>query len=281
MRLFLILFLVPFAVLANEDGCTETGVGITPSPGGSDVITLTVLDTWTPSWASQALGLDVWETGSAVNVIFSSRNDMQINSLNPVTGVSAGTIDLDAANGNCFGVAWNDDLTTPIYHTDDWTDNVLYYTDDYGSSWSTVANPAGNAGRGMAFDGTDYWITNSSTGVYRFQPTVGAEAITLPEVPTQLSGVAVFPYNGDLGLVVTTYNTLNWYFYSWDGTTATYLGSAACPASCSSSYGLGYSADRETIFWSYNSGGYQISEVDFDIDVALDRMTWGEIKATF
>ena len=172
-------------------------------------------------------------------------------------------------------------VTTPIYYTDDWTDNVLYYTDDYGSSWSTVANPSGNAARGMDFDGTDFWCSNATSGVIRFQPGGSQEVIALPEVPSQMSGVTTFPYMGDIGLCVTTYNTLNFYFYSWDGSTATYLGSAACPASCSSSYGLAYSDDRGTIFWSYNSGGYQIAEVDFDIDVALDRMTWGEIKATF
>jgi hypothetical protein len=282
MKLFVILFLIPFAVLANEDGCTESAIGISPEPGGADAtITLTVLDTWTPSWAAQCLGMDVWETGSAVNVIFSSRGDMQINSLDPVSGTSAGTIDLDGGNTNCFGVAWNNDLTTPIYHTDDWSDNVLYYTEDYGTSWSTVSNPAASQGRGMDFDGTDYWISNSSSGVIRFTPGGSSEAISLPEAPSQLSGVTVFPYLGDIGLCVTTYNNHFFYFYVWDGSTATYLGNAACPTGCSSSYGLAYSDDRGTIFWSYNSGGYRISEVDFVIDVALDRMTWGEIKATF
>ncbi len=282
MRLFLILFLVPFAVLANEDGCTETAIGIIPGSGGGDAtITLTILDTWTPSWAGQCLGMDVWETGSSVNVIFSSRSDMQINSLDPVSGTSAGTIDLDGGNTNCFGVAWNNDLTTPIYHTDDWSDNVLYYTEDYGTSWSTVSNPAGTQGRGMDCDGTDYWITNSSAGLYRFTPGGSSEAISVPEVPSQMSGLTVFPYLGDLGLCITTYNNHYFYFYVWDGSTATYLGNAACPTAVSGSYGLAYSDDRGTIFWSYNSGGYQIAEVDFVIDVALDRMTWGEIKATF
>jgi hypothetical protein len=107
------------------------------------------------------------------------------------------------------------------------------------------------------------------------------DSFTLSEVPTQLSGVTVFPFMGDVGLCVTTYSTFNLYFYQYDGSSMTYLGSVACPASCSSSYGLAYSENRGTIFWSYNSGGYMLGEIEFSIDVALERSTWGEIKANF
>jgi hypothetical protein len=132
----------------------------------------------------------------------------------------------------------------------------------------------------MDFDGTDYWITQSSSGIYRHQPGVGAEFFSLSEVPTQMSGLTVLPFMGDVVVVVTTYNTHNWYFYQYDGSTLAYLGSAPCPVSCGSSLGLAYSDSRDTIFWSFSSP-YTIVEVEYDIDVALERSTWGEIKSSF
>jgi hypothetical protein len=282
MKLFVLLLLCAAFTFANDDGCTETGVLISPPPdAGNATITLSLIDSWSVTWAAKALGLDCFEDGSTTYVLGTSNTDMAVRAFDPVTGTGAGTMPLNSANASCFGVAVNNDPDTHTYYTDDWADNVLYYTDDFGSTWSTVPNPAGIAGRGMDFDGTDYWISNSSIGVYRFVPGVGQELFTLAEVPTQISGVTVFPFMGDVGLCVTTYNTYNWYFYQYDGSSLTYLGFAVCPASCTSSYGLAYSDNRGTIFWSYNSGGYRIAEIDFDIDVALERATWAEIKASF
>jgi len=281
VKLMLLLLVSVAFAFANNDGCTETGVLFTSPPPGEAVITATLIDSWSVTWAQQALGLDCFEDGATTYVLHSSNSDHYVQAFDPVSGTGMGTMNLDPANGSCFGVAFNNDPDSDSYLTDDWSDTVLYFTTNFGSSWSTYPNPAGNAGRGMDFDGVDYWITNSSTGIYRFQPTVGQEAFTLGEVPSQLSGLCVFPFMGDVGICVTTYNTHNLYFYQYDGSTMTYLGSVACPAACSSSYGLCYSDNRGTIFWSYNSGGYTIGEVEFDIDVALERSTWGEIKANF
>lgn len=279
MKYFAILLVAAAFALASDDGCTEVSVGVNPGPSGSDDISLTLINDWTQS--QQVLGLDVFEDTN-VYVLGSDRNGMIIQAYD--AGVPAGTLALDAANTNCFGVAWNDDLTTDAYYTDDWTDTVLYYTEDFGTSWTTETNPAGNLARGMAHEGTNYWTTNGDGGgLWRFTPGVGQENIAIPEVPTQPSGVAVFPYNGNLGVAVTTYNTFNIYFYEWDGSTMTYIGSAACPVSgIAGSYGLAYSNLDGYMYWSYRDGSSAYHLVQFSFDItALSRSSWGAIKTSF
>ena len=71
------------------------------------------------------------------------------------------------------------------------------------------------------------------------------------------------------------------WFYSWDGTDMTFIGTADSPLACSNSFGLAYCEVRDTIFWSYKEGGnYYISEIEFTI-TSLDQSTWGFIKANF
>ena len=280
MKMLVSLLVITALVFADDEGCAETELLIYPDLPEQDDITLSIVNTWVVSWASQCLGMDCWESGGTMLIVFASRNDVQLNSLDPATGTGGGTQNLDPVNINCFGVVYNNEPGSPLWHTNDWSIPILYYTTDF-LTWSVTPNPSGTAGRGMDFDGTDYWIANGEDGVYRFQPGVSQEAISLPEVPTQISGLTTFPYQGDVGLAVTTYNTHNIYFYSWDGSTMSYLGNAACPVSVSSSLGLAYCATRNTIFWSYNSGNYSIAEFEFDIELSFENATWTEIKASF
>ncbi len=47
-------------------------------------------------------------------------------------------------------------------------------------------------------------------------------------------------------------------------------------------YGLTYSDDRDTFFWSYNSGGYKISELEITFTSnAVQPASLGNIKAIF
>jgi len=58
------------------------------------------------------------------------------------------------------------------------------------------------------------------------------------------------------------------------GTTPSGLGN-------SNRLGLTYSYDRESLFFAYAiSGGYAISEMEFDV-VSLSRDTWAGIKSSF
>ena len=273
-----ILVLAAFA-FAGNDGCTDSSVGINPPASGTDDVVLTLVNDWALS--GKALGLDMFEGTGIYYVLGADNENDYVQAWDATSGTAAGTLPLDAANGSIFGLAWNNDMDTDTYYTDDWADNVLYYTEDFGVSWTTATNPAGSSGRGMDFDGTDYWCTNGAGGgLYRFQPGVGAENIAIPEVPTQPSGLAVFPNGSDIGVAVTTYNTLNIYFYNYDGSTLSYIGAAACPTACSSSLGLTYSETSGNLFWSFDNSGYHLGEISFNL-TSLERSSWGSIKTSF
>ena len=266
----------------SSDGCVESpNLSRALVPEADATITVTLEDEWLVDWAAQVLGMDSWNSGTTVNIIFSSRNDMQLNSLDPASGTSAGTADLDPGNTNCFGVVYNDNATTPIYHTNDWALSTLYYTEDLFVTWETTTNPAGSSGRGMDFDGTDYWQSYSDDGVYRFEPGVGQEFIAISGLPSLISGLAVFPHNGNTGMVVTFYQTNKLYFYEWDGSSMELLGEADTPYSVYRNYGLAYCEYNEMLYWAYqlSSGDRYIAELSFEIDEALQTSTWGSIKA--
>jgi len=277
--LFLVLVFAAFAI-ADDDGCFSTGACINPQNPSSDAVSLTIVNDW--PLAEKALGLDVFIDGSSVYIL-GADNNLDIIQAYDVAGVPQTSMALDPANGSCFGLAWNNDPDTDTYYANDWSSASLYYTENFGSSWSTVSNPAGNSARGMDFDGTDYWCTNGTGGgLWRFQPGVGQENIAIPEVTGNPSGVTVFPYSGNIGVAVTTYSSGYIYFYEWDGSTMNFLGAAACPASCASSLGLGHSSVSNTIYWAYKytTSVYHLAEFSFSI-TALERSSWGSIKTSF
>lgn len=280
MKYLFVLLAMAAMVFAANDGCTESYVSMNPAPSTDD-ISLSVVNDWALPSGEKALGIDVYESPSQVLVLGTDNTNGYIQGWD--AGTSAGTLPLDAANGSCFGVAWNNNPDTDTYYTNDWSSSNLFYTEDFGSTWTTTPNPAGSNGRGMDFDGTDYWSTNGTGGgIWRFQPGVGQSNLSTPEIPTQPSGLAVFPYMGDVGIAITCYQTMNIYVYVWDGSTLSYLGSAACPGSPYRSYGLTYSDTTDHLYWSYSptSGSYSIAELSFTI-TSLSRDTWAGIKTAF
>lgn len=278
--LFLIFVLVAMA-FASDNGCTETSLSIAPGVSGTDAVSLTLI--YDRVLTDLAYGLDIWENGTTLWLMAVDNTSHMVRVFDEA-GAPYATLPLDAENGSCFGVAWNNNIDTETYYTNDWTDGVLYYTENYGSSWTTEANPSGGTARGMDFDGTDYWCTNGGGGgLWRFQPGAGQENIAIPEVTMQPSGLAVFPYGSNLGIAVTTYMTHNIYFYEWDGSTMSFLGSAPCPVYCSNSMGLTYSELTGNLYWGYIASNVShIVEMSFTITAtALERSSWGSIKTSF
>ncbi len=265
---------------ASNFGYTEMNASLNPVQGGSDAVTITILNDWT--LADVALGLDVLEGAGAFILLAADPVKGHIMTYDPDNADPLMSFDLDSQNGNCFGIVCNNNPDTDTYYTNDWSSSSLYYTENFGSTWTTETNPAGNSARGMDFDGTDYWCTNGANGgLWRFQPGTGQENIAIPEVTGNPSGLTVFPYGSNLGVAVATYTGGFIYFYEWDGSTMDYLGAAACPASCSSSFGLGYSSASNTIYWGYLDGStYHLAEFSFSI-TALERSSWGSIKTSF
>ncbi len=278
MKIILILIVLTTFAFASDNGCTDTGISSNPPVSGSNSVTLTVINDWVQT--NQVLGLDVWEDGTDVYVLGTDRTNQQV--LAYEDGAIAAVLPLYATNTNCFGIAFNNNVDTEVYHTNDWVLSDLYYTEDFGSNWATITNPAGSSGRGMDFDGTDYWSTNADGGgIWRFQPGAAQENLSIPEVPTQPSGLAVFPYNGNIGIAITTYNTHNIYFYQWDGSSLDYMAATACPVAVSSSAGLAYSETDGCLYWSYSDGSnYHLTQLSMSI-TALQRSSWGSIKASF
>ena len=279
MKYFLLLLVLAVLAFADNDGCSEISSGASSYSSGGDDITLTLLNDWI--LAEKALGLDIFD---GIYILGADNNLDLIQAYDATSCSPLGSLTLDPANGSCFGLAWNNDASNDTYYTDDWQSSNLFFTDDFGSTWSTYPNPAGSSARGMDFDGADYWTTNGNGGgLWRFQPGVGEQNIAIPEVPSQPSGVTVFPLGSNVGVVVTAYQTLSIFFYEWDGATMAFLGSAPCPAAAVyRSYGLAYSEGNGHIYWSYQDdpGNYRIAEFSFDL-VSLEQSSWGAIKSSF
>ncbi len=281
MKLLFTLFLIAASAIADDNGCFETAADVVPTAGTDDIV-LTVLGSF--SSETQKLGLDMYDTDQLTCVIATDRNGRQVHSYNTSTGVPINSMNLDSTNTNCFGVAWDH---VPMgrqsgYHTNDWMLSTLFYSEDLGASWSYLANPVGDEGRGFDFDGTDYWITNDYLGVCRFQPGGDHQMLATPEIASQLSGLTIFPYLGDIGVAVTAYNSHFIWFYRWNGTDLDYIGKAPCPFTVDSSLGLAYSMNLGTLFWSYKQtdGKYGISELSLQF-TSLSRETWAGIKSSF
>ncbi len=283
MKFLMLVFVIASMAFATDiDGCTEIRSAVNPVQANDLDMTLAIVNDWTVPNAS--LGIDIFESTTGNYILTVEKTEMQIQAYD-LTGAPLGTLTLDTENASCFGMAWNNDPDTDTYYTNDWQDANLYYTEDFGASWSTsTPNPAGTSARGMDFDGTNYWATNATNGgLWRFSPGVGQENVAIPEVTDQPSGLAVFPYNGNTGVAVTTYNTHNIYFYEWDGSTMSYIGSAPCPVSgIGASYGLSYSNVTDTMFWTYQdaSNAYHLAEFSFEL-TSLSRTSWGSIKTSF
>ena len=105
MKIFAFLLVCTALTFASDDGCTETGVHVTPPPeAGNATITLTLIDSWSVTWAAKALGLDCFEDGSTTYVLGTSNTNMYVAAFDPVTGTgTGGTMPLDPANASCFG----------------------------------------------------------------------------------------------------------------------------------------------------------------------------------
>jgi hypothetical protein len=269
---------------ADQDGNPSPGAPLVPSHDpGTDLVTISVIETWTPG-VSQILGLD-WYNYEDGYVLMASATEDRINRWDANAEALAGFIDLVDTNANCFGVAAGPEGF--LFTSNDWTQNSLYVRSS-GGAWGLESNPAGTNGRGMEYDedSGQYWeaATSGTTyTLYRFVPDVGSATYNITQPQDNLSGLAVFPYSGDLGIVVTSYDDHHFYFYVYDGSTVSYLGSAACPgmSGLQSSLGICYADSRDTFFWSWSDGTtYYLTELDID-QIGLAPATWGSIKTLF
>ena len=283
MKYMIVLLALAVTVLGwvDENG-RDSSIPDGTLPQGSDAIVLSVLDTFQVPSAGQMLGLDTQE-GCAQLVVLDSNAELlravAMGTGNPVWTCST-------PRTFTFGCCHNWPVTYGWY-VNCFVNSEMYYYDS--SSWSVAfANPAGSHGRGMDFqnDGNYIWETYSSSsthGIYRIDETGAYNYYSVPEVPGQMSGLTIFPYNSNLGIFVTCYNFQEWFLYEFNGSSLTYKGSGSVGLSnFTESRGLTYHADTDTFFWSYvvYSTIQWIAEVQFT-ETALEQSTWGSIKANF
>lgn len=246
-------------------------------------ITVTVIETWDPG--VQILGLD-WFNCIDGYIAMASAEDDKIYRWDATNEMPAGSIDLMDTNASCFGVAAGP--TGAIFTSNDWSLTNLFVCGSDPSWIDLPANPAGSGGRGMEYDEEtgEYWevgTVGTNYTLYSFVPGVGESSFELTQPSDQLSGVALFPYEGNLGVAVTCYNVHYLYFYEYDGAALTHIGIAPCPELGQAySFGLCYANSRDTFYWSWSDGSdSHLTELDIDFDAGLTPSTWGSIKAQF
>ena len=282
LKLMTLLFLIGFCISATADEWGDLQGVYSPavtSPGDID-ITLTVLNTTEITYAEQVLGMDYDQYDDVI--IFSSRNDGLLFMADPVTLEEVSSMGVAGGNNYCFSPVCT---AEDEFYTNDWVLTFLYHWD--GSYWHGLTNPAGTKGRGMDFDGEYIWQAVEADKLYRFVPGGTMETYHISALPFLMSGVCVFPYEDDLGILVTIYHLedtvsdINFYAYVFDGDTVELLGSVEIPEDAYKSLGLAYNENRESFYWSYIDKAYipYIVEFNLGFETSLSQSTWGAIKA--
>lgn len=249
-------------------------------PFTNPLVNITVLNTFTCPYAAQILGLDY--SNSFDELVFSSNSDGKWYACNPNDGTYLSSLEIPYSGS--FGIAVNDDWSVTFGNSGE--DNRFFYFD---GTWHSYANPASYDGRGMDFDGTYIWESDGPYGgpdqVVRFLPD-GSDInyYSVSVISLQMSGLTYFIHDSTPIIIITCYTDCKFYFFSFDGSSLTFLGSTPCPASCFDSFDITYSADRGTFFWSYEamSEDYTISELDIDLfPDSIQPASLGYVKAMY
>ncbi len=268
---------------ADPDAGPVAGPG-DPVPGRAD-ITITVLNELTVTLGGNPRGCDYADTYGELFV--TDFNSDLIYSLNPNTGSVNGTLACPSGVPDVLGIAIQQAPSTNYIYINNWnavTD--VYRYDVVAALWTSFTNPVTGEPRGMDMDDDDMlWCIDASTRLlYRFNTSGGGvTSWSLTQLPASFAcACAVFPYNGNLGVLVGGYAYGNFYIYEYDGSGLYYIGSVAEPSTASSSYDVTYSADRDSFFWVWKQGSaFKITEFEMDVQTALSRDTWAGIKASF
>ncbi len=243
-------------------------------------VTITVLNTFAPDTPSMILGLDYDEMNDRLALGSANAFDPEVGFYDPDDGEYLSEIAYTTPLVN-FGVCLNDDAS--LVFLTEWFEGKLYTYN--WSGWSTINSPAGTEGRGMDFRDGYLWVARGlNKDVMRFLPDgTNVSTYPAPQSNDNLSGLTTFPLGTETGVLLTSYYDRRFFFYSFDGSSLTFLTAVDTPLFCNTPLGLAYSASRDSFFWSYTDGAtYTISELDIEIELtALQRYSFGEIKALF
>ncbi|MEN8209326.1 MAG: hypothetical protein ABFR50_08745 [Candidatus Fermentibacteria bacterium] len=277
MRVFLLLFVISVMTSVSFSGDISSSE---PQHGFStDDIILTSLGTWELPGSKTPRGIDCSDTAEE---IFVTDYSTDMISLYDYSGNLIEQINCPGEIPDVFGLCLGSDY---ILINDNGADTDI---NKYQSgTWSPLfTNPSSDpTGMDMDASGNIWEIEASSNILYRFN-TSGTvlNQWSLPEPPASASAMActIFPISGTNVIMLGGLTWADFYFYEWDGTDLTFLGTHVTPQSSNKSYGAAWCSQRDTIFWVYKGGGtFYVCEFECSITpVALERTTWGAIKAT-
>lgn len=283
MRILMgLLMLLGLCITVDADDWGDVHGVYSQLPAGSSKtgINLTVLNSTEIDYAEQVLGMDYDRYNDLI--MFSSRNDGLLYSADPSTLEFVSSMGVAGGNDFCFAPVCT--ALNEIY-TNDWYVTFLYHWD--GSYWHGEQNPAGTKGRGMDSEGEYIWQAVEEDVLLRFIPGGTLETYNITPLPFLISGLCVFPYEDELGILVTIYHLkdsdsdLHFYAFVFDGSSVELLGSVEIPEDAYKSLGLAYNENSDSFYWSYIDSGYTpyIVEFDLDFEMSLKQSTWGAIKA--
>ncbi len=272
---------LPLAVLAwtGEDG--GDGMEGAPPQSGTDAISLTMVNSFQVGEASQMLGLD-HGTSVAYLAIMDNSGD-SIRWVPEAGGSQAFAVGVPYSS--TFGLC-HDWPPGYDWYVNSWTSSDMYLYETGGGTWSVAfANPAGSMGRGLDWQDSEsvLWQTDDGDGVWRLDASGSGDFYATPEITSRMSGLTVVERGGHVYVIVTRYSSQLWYFYEFDGSSLTYIGSAdPGMTSFNTSYGLSACDARDSVYWSYVVYGSLrwIGEFSWTV-TSLERSTWGSIKAEF
>jgi len=287
MKYLLVTVLVAAVCFANDpDAGPQTGE-LQHSQFGSDdyTITLTSENVFSLDFGSNLRGCD-YADGYG-ELLISDYDTDSIYTVDPTTGDELARIACPPEIPDVLGVCYYE--TTDIYLLiNDWRDILNIWRMGFGTGWELAyANPSPEP-RGMDIDDamTVWEIDASSRVLYHFDLNGSIiDTFSLTELPSSFAcGLSVFPFEGDLGIVVGGYAYADFYFYRYDGSTLEFINSAPVPQAMNQSYGISYSCDTGSFFWVYKDAAndYFLCEFTAEIEqVSLEQTTWGSIKSIF
>lgn len=280
MKYLTLLFV--FALCAfgwiDEDG-RDSSIPSSPSLYTNDAISLTYINSFQVPTTYHILGLAHSSSFAGIGLKDSSEDSLHIvdHTGYPIT-----------AWGGHSNVGFGICHTWPVpygWFSNSWTSSNMYYY-EVGAGWSVAwSNPAGTSGRGLEYNiATNYfWQAVGYDGLYWMDEYGANTYFPISEPTSQMSGLTLFPYQGHIGIIVTTYDYQDWFIYEFEAGVLTYLGSAnPGVGGFETSYGLTYNSIDDTFFWSYKagSGDYWIGEFSMS-GLSLEQDTWGGIKSGF
>ncbi len=286
MKILFLLTLITGACFALDPDAGPVSPKVNnPVPQETDdwIVNITSVNDVSMAWGTDLRDCDFFEgelfvTDFTLDSIFAA---------NPNTGAKTFGMPCPSQIPQVLGICCYSISGESLIYINDWDSDTEIYKYSTVSGWSYAFDNPSAEPRGMDFDPSlNIWEIDANSHILYVFDISGAvsESWTLSELPSgNACGCSVFPFGSDLGVIIGGYTYPDFYFYSFDGSTLEYLGAAPVPQSASSSYGISWSDLTQSYYWIYkdSSSTFRLCEFTVEFEVALDRTTWGAIKAEF